>query len=182
MEDAMSILKWLGVVPSDDGDDRAGWPDAVRELASKLDELSPEEARRLAAFALVLARAARADMEVEPEEIAEIASIVRSESGLSADRAELVAEMAAHRNQLLGAGQDYLATREYRQLSDRDQRLQLLRCLFAVTAADHSISLAEEDELRQVASELGLELADYTSIRSEFRDKREVLRGLGGEG
>jgi hypothetical protein len=41
----MSILKWLGVVPSDDGDDRADWPDAVRELASKLDELSPEEAR-----------------------------------------------------------------------------------------------------------------------------------------
>ncbi len=56
----------------------------------------------------------------------------------------------------------------------------MLRCLFAVTAADDSISLAEEEELRQVASELGLELADYTSIRSEFRDQREVLRGLGG--
>ncbi len=176
----MSILKWLGVVSSNDGDHRSDWPDAVRELASKIDELPPDEARRLASFALVLARAARADMQIEPEEISEIASIVESEAGLATDRAELVAEMAAHRNHLLGAGQDYLATREYAQLSNRDQRLQLLRCLFAVTAADDSISLAEEQELRQVASELGLELADYTSIRSEFRDKREVLRGLGG--
>lgn len=177
----MSILRWLGVVPEGDEDDRSDWPDAVRELATKLDELSPDEARRLASFALVLARAARADMRVEPEEISEIASIVESEAGLAADRAELVAEMAAHRNHLLGAGQDYLATREYAQLSTRDQRLRLLRCLFAVTAADDSISLSEEQELRQVASELGLELADYTSIRGEFRDKREVLRGLGGE-
>jgi len=177
----MSILRWLGVVSGGDDDDRSDWPDAVRELASKLDELSPDEARRLASFALVLARAARADMRIEPEEISAIASIVESETGLAADRAALVAEMAAHRNQLLGAGQDYLATREYAQLSTRDQRLRLLRCLFAVTAADDSISLAEEEELRQVASELGLELADYTSIRSEFRDKREVMRGLGEE-
>jgi uncharacterized tellurite resistance protein B-like protein len=177
----MSILKWLGFASDDTDDGPSQWPNAVRELASKLEDLPPDEARRLAAFALVLARAARADMEIAEEEIDQIAAIVEEEAGLQAERARLVAEMAAHRNQLLGSGQDYLATREYAQLSTREQRLRLLRCLFAVTAADHSISLAEEQELRQVASELGLELADYTSVRAEFREHREVLRGLRGE-
>ncbi|HSN53872.1 MAG TPA: TerB family tellurite resistance protein, partial [Candidatus Sulfomarinibacteraceae bacterium] len=59
-------------------------------------------------------------------------------------------------------------------------RERLLHCLFAVTAADDSISLVEEEEIRQVANELGVEHAQFTEIRAAFRDKREVLRGLRG--
>jgi hypothetical protein len=47
-----------------------------------------------------------------------------------------------------------------------------------VCAADDSISLVEEEEVRQVASELGFSHREYTEARAAFRDKREVLRGL----
>jgi uncharacterized tellurite resistance protein B-like protein len=86
--------------------------------------------------------------------------------------------MASHRNVLRGASEDYLATREFSDIASPDDKLRLLHCLFAVCAADDSISLVEEEEVRQVASELGLEHADFVAARSAFRDKREVLRGF----
>jgi uncharacterized tellurite resistance protein B-like protein len=79
---------------------------------------------------------------------------------------------------LRGASQGYLATREFRKISDEGQRERLLDCLFAVSAADGSISLAEEEEVRQVATELGLDHRQYVAARAAYREHREVLRGL----
>jgi hypothetical protein len=47
-----------------------------------------------------------------------------------------------------------------------------------VCAADESISVVEEEEVRQIASELGATHEEYVTARAEFREKREVLRGL----
>lgn len=176
----MSIFDWLGL-----GGERAPvaaseGSTAVRDIAAKLAGLDPKAARWAASFAMVLARAARADLEISAEELEAIKGIVQDFGGLAPQEAELVAEMAAHRNQLLGVSEDYLATREFRKVAAEGDRERLLHCLFAVTAADDSISLVEEEEVRQVANELGIEHAQFTEIRASFRDKREVLRGLGG--
>ena len=129
-------------------------------------------------FSIALARAARADLEVSQVETRRMEQALVDFGGLSRQHAALAAEMASHRNVLRGASEDYLATREFRDISSPDDKLRLLHCLFAVCAADDSISLVEEEEVRQVASELGLEHADYVRARSAFRDKREVLKGL----
>lgn len=175
----MSILSWLGLSghhrAAPDSDNESA---AIKDIAQRLEGLDPEHAQRLAAFAMVLARAARADLEIASVELDKMVEVLADESGLSRDQAQLVVEMASHRNELRGASEDYLATREYRRHTDHEGAISLLRSLFAVTAADDSISLIEEEELRQVASELGLEHAEYTAIRAEFADRREVLRGL----
>jgi uncharacterized tellurite resistance protein B-like protein len=90
--------------------------------------------------------------------------------------------MATNDALVRGASQEYLATRELKRLATEEERRRLLHCLFAVCAADDSISLEEEQEVRQVASELGFELKDFTEARSAFRDQREVLRGLPARG
>ena len=178
----MSIFDWLGLgtapskneLPTEESR-------SVREIVGRLRDLSPERARWIAAFAMVVARAARADFEISGDEFQTMEKVLIEYGNLEADQAALVAEMAAHRNQMLGASEDYLATREFRKISSEADREGLLHCLFAVSAADDSISLVEEEEIRQVASELGIEHAIFTAIRARFREKRDVLRGFLGE-
>ena len=152
---------------------------AVQAIAGRLDGLDPERARLVAALAMVLARAARADMEASERERALIATILQQHAGLSADQADLVTELVTHRQQLFGASAAYLATREFKRLATPVELECILRCLFAVCAADDSIALVEEEEVRQVASELGFTHEQFVAARSAFREQREVLRGLG---
>jgi len=175
------ILDALGVA-SPGGEAAATVPPAVQAIAGRLDGLDPERARLVAALAMVLARAARADMEASERERALIATILQQHAGLSADQADLVTELVTHRKQLFGASEAYLATREFKRLATAVELECILRCLFAVCAADDSIALVEEEEVRQVASELGFTHEQFVAARSAFREQREVLRGLGRDG
>ena len=75
---------------------------------------------------------------------------------LSEAQAVLVVEMARNMNELYGATDDYVVTREFANLATRAQREDLLRTAFAVGAADHSITAPEVAELNEVGKELGL--------------------------
>ncbi len=176
----MSILRWLGFGDHDSpGDEEAiVGSSAVADIAARLELLGRQRARYVAAFAMTLARAARADLEVLERESKAMVDALERTTDLPHDDAELVAEMALYRNQLLGVSEDYLATRAFRDVSSRDERLQMLDALFAICAADDSITLVEEEEVRQIADELGLEHAEFVAARSRYRDQREVLRGL----
>lgn len=180
----MSILRWLGLAGGEATDTGSGGAgsrvdsQAVADIAARLEPLGRERARYVAAFAMTLARAARADLEVVDRESSALVKGLEQTTDLPRDEAELVAEMALHRNQLLGVSEDYLATRAFRDASSREQRLQLLDAAFAICAADDSITLVEEEEVRQIADELGLEHEEYVTVRSRYRDQREVLRGL----
>lgn len=177
----MSIFEWLKAGAGTGAAPGAAAPPFLEDVVERLRNLPADRARWTAAFAMVLARGARADLEISPEELAAIADIVRRHAGIVPEQAALVAEMAAHRNQLLGASEEYLATREFRALAGDGDAEKLLDCLFAVAAADDTISLVEEEELRQIANELGVEHREFTAIRSRYRKQREVLRGLAGE-
>ncbi len=176
----MSIFDWLKSSVAERPVVEETSSTAVRDISQRLSDLDPDRARWVAAFAMVLARAARADLDISGEELTEMRKIVEEIGGLPEDQAALVAEMAAHRNELMGVTEDYLATREFRRVAADGDAERLLHCLFAVTAADDSISLVEEEEVRQVAHELGVDHSEFTSIRATYREKREVLRGLEG--
>lgn len=172
----MSIFDWLKNTSGGGTEVDVSESSAVRDIALRLADLGSEKARWTAAFAMVLARAARADLDISSFELRKMQEIVHEIGGVPEDQAALVAEMAAHRNELLGTTEDYLATREFKEVAAGGDAERLLHCLFAVTAADDSISLVEEEEVRQVANELGIEHARFTAIRSRFREKRAVLR------
>lgn len=177
----MSIFDWLGLGSEKSTAETVSTESsAVKDIVGRLQGLPEERARWIAAFAMVMARAARADFETSSPEFEIIEKTVMEFGDLDPEQATLVAEMAAHRNQMMGGGEDYLATREFKWVSTEADRERLLHCLFAVSAADDSISLVEEEEIRQVATELGIDHSGFTEIRAHFREKREVLRGLPG--
>jgi uncharacterized tellurite resistance protein B-like protein len=166
----MGWLSWLGF--DTDTDQRLG------DLDRRGDRLAEGQSRRLAAFAGVLARVARADLTVTPDEAKAMVALVGDFGRLDEADASLVVDTAVELSRRRGASSDYLATRELKALMSDDDRAGLLRCLFAVSAADDSVSLAEEEEIRQIATQLGFEHEAYVAARSEVRDKREVLRRL----
>jgi uncharacterized tellurite resistance protein B-like protein len=175
----MSIRKLFGLEPAaptpGDGD-----TETVRRITAELEAMEPEKARYLAAFAFVLARVAHADFNVSPEETRSMEEIVQRYSGLSQAQAVLVVQIAKSQATLFGATEDFLVTRQFRVMSTPDQREELLHCLFAVSAADDSISSLEETLARQIAAELGISDREFIALRSNYNDNRRIMKDLPG--
>lgn len=180
----MNILrKLLGIGESDDGaESQTTENESVARIVAEIDALDPERARFVAAFAYVLGRVAHADNHVSAAETQKMRQIVMRLGHLPEAQAKLVVDVAQHQTQLFGATQDFLVTREFKHIASPAQRHELLDCLFAVSAADDSISSVEEEHIRQIATELGFSHPEYIAARSEYNDKRDVLKGLPGSG
>lgn len=180
----MSLWKRLGFVAADapDAGEPAGGGDTetVRKIVARLEALPPERARYVAAFAYVLSRVAHADMSITADETAKMEEIVRRDGHLPPDQAVLVVEIAKAQSRLFGGTENYLVTRELAGIATPEQKHELLDCLFAVAAADGGISSAEEVQVRQVANELGFTHEEFVAARAEWREHRDVLRGLPG--
>ena len=153
-----------------------GETDTVRRIAARLEGLAPERARRLAAFAFVLARVAHADLEIDTSESAEMERILATQGGLDPGEAALAVEIAKSQARLLGGTENYVVTREFRKLASAAERAQLLECAYAVAAADGSISAVENAECAGIAEELGFTHAEALAVRSAFRDKLSLFQ------
>ena len=150
----------------------------VRKIVAQLEAMPPDRARFVAALAYILSRVANADRVISHEETAAMEKIVRERGHLPPEQAVLVVEIAKGQNRLFGGTENFLVTRELREMIDEEQRHEILDCLFAVSAADDSISGVEEAQIRQIASELGIDHKQYVTARLPYSEKREVLKPL----
>src|SRR6185437_10238958 len=153
----MGIANLLNVLKSRlDGRQIGGRPDSkdetetVRKIVRQLDNLEPERARYIAAFAYILSRVARADMNISEVETREMEHQVIRLSGLPAEQAVLVVQIAKTQAILFGGTENFLVTQEFNGMANLEQKLALLECLFAVAAADKVISSIEDREIRLI--------------------------------
>ncbi len=172
----MSLWRLLGLEKLEPREESAEEGHIVREIAAKLDQLEDAEARYIACFSYILSRVAHADMEISLEEIAQMEKIVQEQGGLPELQSGLVVQMAKTHNRLFGATDNYLVTREFNRMATRRQKLDLMGCLFAVSASHEGISAAEDAEMRQITRELQLSHRDFITLRSRFRDHLNVLK------
>lgn len=173
----MGILDLLGLgVQAEAADEQS--TETVRKIVAELEALEPELARYIAAFAYIMGRVAHADRQFSIEETQAMEEIVGKLAHLPEAQAVLVVEIAKSQNRLFGGTENFLVTREFAEISTPDQRQELLDCLFAVSAADDSISSVEEAQIRQIASELGFSHREYVEARSVYSQHREVLKPL----
>jgi uncharacterized tellurite resistance protein B-like protein len=133
------------------------------------------QARYLATFAYVLSRVANADLEISDIESEKMVQLIQHAGHLPEDQAILVVTIAKSENRLFGGTEDFLVTREFREIATDGQRRELLDCLFAVAAADDTISTEEESHIRQIASELGFDHAEFVAARLPYSKKRSVF-------
>lgn len=172
----MSILRFLGLREDEAPRGAGGETQTVRKIVERLDRLEPDRARYVAAFAYILSRVAGADLQISDDETRAMERIVSRLGGLPEEQAIVVVQMAKTQNLLFGGTENYLVTREFNRIATREQKLALLDCLFAVSAADESISAAESGVIRQIADELLLDRDDLIEVRSRYRDRLAVLR------
>ena len=150
----------------------------VRRIVAQLEAMPPEQARFLAGFSYVLARAADADLSISDDETREMERIVVEHGHLPEAQAVLVVEMAKSSARLIGATEDYLVTREFVRMSTPEQRLDLLRCCYLVGSADGTINAEETGTLSQIADELQVDREQLTELRRQFADKMSAVQAM----
>ena len=150
----------------------------VRRIAGQLDALPVDRARFLAAFAYILTRAAAADLDISHAESAAIESLVAEHGGLPEAQAVLVSQIARNQSLLYSGTEDYLVTRQFRDLATADDRIALLRCCYIVGAADDTITSEESSILQQIARELDIDREAVNAIRNEFAPKLAAIQAM----
>jgi len=158
------------------GGGRGADTEVVRQIAARLDRLESGHARYVGAFAAVLTRVAHADLRVTETETTAIEAALAETVGLGSEEASLAMEIARSLAADFGGTENYLATREFRTISDREQRTRLLHCLYRVAAADGVISAEESAEIRRIAEELGFSPEELTPIRAQYREHLSEFR------
>jgi len=179
----MALGRFLGGASRRAGDASTAGLDArdtetVRRIAGQLEALPVDRARFLAAFAYILTRAAAADLDISHAELRAIERLVAEHGGLPESQAVLVAQIAHHQSLLYSGTEDYLVTRQFRELASMEDRLALLRCCYIVGAADDTISAQESDTLQQIAKELDLDRDAVNTIRNEFAHKLAAIQRM----
>ena len=176
----MSLLRYLGLQggvaspsSSQSGDIDT---DTMRRIASELDALPEDRASHLAAFAYILGRIAHADSVFSEKETRKMQDIVRDLGHLPEAQAVLVVEIAKSQVRLFGGTDNFLVTRRFKEMSTGEQRTELLDCIFAVSAADESISALEEGQAGQIAKELGLTHDEFVDARLTYRKHLEAVK------
>jgi uncharacterized tellurite resistance protein B-like protein len=166
----VDICRWLGIEH----------PEHEREVLEAvcevLDRLTPSRARYVAAFAYLLGRVAGADVEITAEERHVMDRLVAQEGALSTDEASAVVTLALTEGHRFGGTHNLHVTREFAEQTTPEERMGLLRCLFAVSAADASVTVLEDNEIRRITRELRIEHADFIRARDEVRAHLAVLR------
>ena len=172
---SVGILDVLRAVPARPTASDRGDTDTVKRIVAELDSLPAERARFLAAFAYVLSRVAHADSRITADETDAMREIVQKLGHVPEAQAVLVVEIAKHQARLFGGTENYLVTREFRELATAAQRLDLLDCVFAVAASDGAITSAPSRNRRRGRSP-GSSGSRSRSTRRRLRSTRSIGR------
>jgi uncharacterized tellurite resistance protein B-like protein len=171
----MSLLRFLGLAGTAD-EAQAHDSGGVRTIVDALDTLDPDRARYLAAFAYILSRIAHVDQHVSQQETETIERVIAQEGHLPQAQAKLVVDIAKAQSVLFGGVEDFHVTREFASRATHEEKLALLHCLFAVSSADQTIAVIEDNEIRRITRELRIEHADYIAARLAHRQHLGVLK------
>jgi uncharacterized tellurite resistance protein B-like protein len=173
----MTFRRLLPAVERDRPDDAAE-TDTVRRIVARLEALPPQQARFLAGFAYVMSRAAQADLDISDAETRVMERFVVELGGIDESQAVLVVEMAKLQARQQGATEDFVVTREFATIATEEQKLAVLRCCFAVGAADGSISSDEASVVNEIARELDMSRDQLNTVRAEFVDNLSAIQAM----
>lgn len=123
-------------------------------------------------FGALLQRVVDADGVTHPNERAALLATLSGRFGLSSAEVDYVLRLVGD-HVASGADRQRLCA-EFNRISGPEQRIDLLRALFAAALADGEISRPEEDEVHLIANFLWIERQDYAAIRRESLAHRQA--------
>ena len=129
----------------------------IRDALNRLDALNRESSEYLKALAFILHRVAMADNHLCEQEVYRMEQILVDHASLSREQAVLAVEIARHCGQIADCGCSYAASRRLRSSLDDEAGLRIHRFLESVAEADGIVRRSEAAQIRQIATELGLQ-------------------------
>lgn len=172
----MNWQKILGITTSGTSNDDLEKGTLYHELEQLFSDLPEEEIRFIAGFAGLLGRVALSDMRLEPEEVSKIREILNTRTSLTPERIDRILELIRLQADQLFGSENIYYVRLINDTADRSRKMEVLDALFAVAAANDSITTEEEAELRLIADSLGLYHSEYIRVRLRYRDQLDVLK------
>jgi uncharacterized tellurite resistance protein B-like protein len=150
----------------------------VRRIVARLEAMPHDRARFVAAAAYTLARAANADLDISAEETGLMERILHERGFIDEPTAVVVIEMAKLQARAVGGTEDYVVTRQFRESSTVEERLEILRACFAIAAVSGEISADENAVVNEIARELDLDPAAVNEVRSGFHEVLSAVRAV----
>ena len=170
----MGILDWLGLSSSpEDGSERT---EVVQRISAALESVPQDRARVVAAFAYLLGRVAHADRALNDEEVVAMERQVVEVGQVAPAEARAVVAIARVQSHEFGGTEDFRVAQEFRAIASDGEKLALLKCLFAVSAADEDVVTAEDNEIRRISQELKIPHDEFVRARATVRDRLAVLK------
>jgi uncharacterized tellurite resistance protein B-like protein len=168
----MSMWKWLGI----ERPARTPEFDSLQAIENALPGVERSRRQYVACFTYILARSARADLEVTADEARAMQRLVGEHAKIPPDQAAEAVRLAAIQGRRSGGTDDFVITRKFDVIATHAEKLALIDALFTVTAVDASIVTVEDNEIRRIANELKIEHTDFIAVRSRHLKNLAVLR------
>lgn len=152
--------------PGDDGlpaDDVA----SIRRVIAEAGSIAVERRRFLATYAYILVRLARADGQVNDDELVRMEAAIANVGRVAPAQGALLVASASRMISLYGATEDYVVAREFVRLSSPQERQRLIRDCITVGTVDGPMTDAEVTEVGEIGRELGLDADDIAGIRAQ---------------
>jgi uncharacterized tellurite resistance protein B-like protein len=136
-------------------------------------KLSLEQLNYLTLFGGLLARVAYADGNISLQEKKQIKLLLNRLAGFRPEELELI--VAVIEDQALKGLDRFRLTSEFFKVSNREQKIQLLNCLFGLAAANDPQLLHQEvEEIRSIAYALSLSHRDFIDAKLKCLHKNET--------
>ncbi|MCP4677626.1 MAG: TerB family tellurite resistance protein [Deltaproteobacteria bacterium] len=141
-----------------------------------LEGYTADDIKLITGFAGLLGKVAYADMEISDVEIARIRAVLEKRLNLKHHQIEPIIKLLGEHKARLFSVEDYIYIRLLDTVFNHSEKINLLRALFTVAAADESVSAEEDAVLWTVAKGLKLSHRDFVKVRAEFKEHLDVLK------
>ncbi len=160
----MGILAWLGLRRRDD---QTNLDELVSDLRAALPGDEAVLIRYIAIVAVLLTRVASSDGVFSDQEQSTLRGLLERVGRLSPSAVDAVCDTLERGMTELTTGELDLCYRELKSLCDREERLQILRLLVRMAAADGALSAAEATEIRLIGEKIGVAPEDIAAIEHD---------------
>lgn len=149
----MGLLSWLGLK---DGDAYPNLDALLRELRRALPDHESVVLRYIAIVVVLLGKVASADGRITELEDQALREFLAHVDRLAPSGIEAVCRALQGKLPALSDEEMSLCYRELKGLCDGRERLEIMRLLVKLAAADGGLSPAEHTELERIAAEIGV--------------------------